>query len=351
MIGNTIRGWSGVDLGAGAVKVAQIVRCPDGHELVGAAIIRREGPLAENSPTDCLGDEICGALSMADQLRGQRAAGVLSMGICDFHPVQITDRQANADVLQRELFASAPVDWRQRTFDSWPLETGGGPPGATQPNRGVISLPTVEADIAAASVASAGLDCRRLDSLPAALGRALQMMVGHQEITLAAIDWGISHATFFIYKNGSPQYVRSLKQCAFADVIDTVTQSLTCSEEEAAALLQQHGIGSETKRRDYVAELIHDVVQMHLQRMRSELGRTMRYLDSHRRNLKPAGVVLFGVGATVAGFPAWLTENLGLRAEVWRPNPAALALPDELPFPVLLLAPALAASALRWEKS
>jgi Tfp pilus assembly PilM family ATPase len=350
MIGNGKQGWIGVDLGAGAVKVAQIARRRGGHELAGAAIVRREGSLATTSPADCLGDEIRGALSMAEQLRGRRAAGVLSMGLCDFHPVRIADQRVNADVLRSELSAGAPGDWRQRTFDSWPLEGGGGPPGATQPNRGVISLPTAEADLAAAGVASAGLACRRLDSLPAALARALRMMVGDQEITLAAIDWGISHATYFVYKNGSPQYIRRLRRCAFADVIDAVTRSLTCSEEEAAALLQTHGIGNETKKRGHVAELIHDVVQPHLQRLHSELRRTMRYLDSHRRNLKPAGVVIFGVGATMAGFAGWLTGKIGLRAEVWRPNPAALTLPVEPPFPIVLLAPALAASALCWEK-
>ena len=176
------------------------------------------------------------------------------------------------------------------------------------------------------------------------------MMLGCQDMNLVALDWGYSRGTFCLVREGRTLYVRCLKQSAFSDVIDRVAEAFACSPDHAWELLRNCGVDKDARHQE-LGLMVQDVVLPFVERLKLEINRTIEYLQSHRRNLAPTGIVLFGVGALLAGLGTWLRTKLELDVRIWQPNPEVLELPDHLPVPVVLLAPALAASALASERS
>ena len=150
MKGNVKRGFVGVDLGVGAVKVAQLVRRRSHWELLDAAIVRRrqsfttspEGRSPEGRAVEpTLAEEVLAGVSLADRLQGRRAVGVLSMRPCEFHSLLVDEASLTDEALRHELHAVAAMPWHERTFDAWPISHATDPTGRPTPNLGVISLP------------------------------------------------------------------------------------------------------------------------------------------------------------------------------------------------------------------
>ena len=352
MIGNAKRGWIGVDLGAGAVKLAQVVRRRGRLELADAAIVRRGGPGSSDATIPEAArsstDEILGAMSLAQKARGRPAAGVLSMRDCEFHALYIKEPNPSPETVRRELSSSSPLSWSGRSFDSWSIYHPSDPKNQAVANVGSLSTQATTADSAAADIAGAGLDCQSLDGVPTAIARAMRLMVGGRDIPLAAVDLGYGCATYSAIRGGRPLYVRRLKKRGFQSNIGQLAEAIDCSEGEALGMLQQHGIASDSEATTDAAEAITSVVTPHLSRLETELRRTVAYLQSHRRNLSPVGMVLFGCGATTAGLPGVLSRSLDVDVRTWQPDPALLSVPSVLSVPPVLIAPAVAASALAW---
>jgi len=354
ILGSTKLGWVGVDVGGGAVKTAQLTRRRNRCELTGAAIVPRRSSWdmvsddAQQQPSST--DEILTALSLADTIRGRAAAGVLSMKPCRFHSLKIESQDPSPQQVHKELVTSSPGRWQDRTYDVWSVRHPSDSTRRPPPSLGAISLPTSWATRTATDLAQAHLDCKQLDSSPTAIGRALRFMVGGQDVAIATLDWGSSRGVFSATRDCRPLYVRPLKGCAFADVASAVTDRIGCSGEQAMLLIQQHGLARPGAGSPVVAAMVRDVMLPFAEQLVEELERTLRYLTTHRGNLSPNGVVLFGAGATVRGFSTFLTERLSLPTKVWAPHSSSLEIQSDLPCPLVLLAPALAASALAWEK-
>jgi hypothetical protein len=96
-----------------------------------------------------------------------------------------------------------------------------------------------------------------------------------------------------------------------------------------------------------VAELISEP----LEQLRGELARTISHLQSQRRSIVPQGVYLFGGGATMRGLAEHLTEKLELEHRVWQFGGSDATESRLDGVPTCLLGPAVALSALAWEKT
>lgn len=353
MLGVAKKGWIGVDMGIGAIKVAQLQRKGSRYALVDAAIVPRQSASYMESDTEdgslpCQ-DCILTGLSMANRVSGRKAAAVLSMDACEYHVVSPGQGRVSRDVIQRELAATAPLDWHDRTYDAWSIDT---PQASDKLSSvlGVISTDVRFVERAAADIVQARLDCQTIDSVPTSLARATQMMVGADKAPLVALDWGFSQATLCVVQCGKPLYVRSLKKAAFSSLVGHLSDAVSCSHSSAIGLLQRFGVAGANSTVER-AELIEEVLRPNLERLAAEVRRTLQFIRSHHRNLAVQRIVLFGGGATVVGMTEFLSQALGIEVRPWQPNPELLLLPDQMPAHAVLLAHSIAASALKWERN
>ncbi len=118
--------------------------------------------------------------------------------------------------------------------------------------------------------------------------------------------------------------------------------------DEALKLLQEHGLpgARPTEACEVVAELISEP----LDKLRQELARTISHLQGRRRTIVPQGVYLFGGGATIRGLSEHLTEKLDLEHRVWQFDGFDSAETLQSSLHTCMFGPAVALSALAWEK-
>ena len=108
-----------------------------------------------------------------------------------------------------------------------------------------------------------------MDGLPLTLARALDLSGKYDKSTpTAVLDWGYSRATFCVVMNGSPVYVRCLKDCGLNQLIDTLTENLNISTEEAQYVLHEYGIaGNKSDESQAACDLIEEIIAVHLLRL------------------------------------------------------------------------------------
>lgn len=347
MFTNSSRGYIGVDLGAGAIKVAQVARRRSAYELIDAAIVSRQSVGGNQSAAD----EIRGGLSIAERIAGKSAAAVLGMQVCDFQAMELAGSLKTPDSVRTELLRRDRRYWGNRTLDSWPLPQQDAHSNG-QPNVGVVSVSTGIAAQAVKDLSAAGLDCQQLDVAPTAIARAVGLMLEDPSATVGVLDWGHTTTSYYAVQNSQPIFSRTFKQSGFAEAIQLVAEMIGCSLDEASRVIQNRGVaGNEASRRDGVNKLIEKAAEPTLQRMLKELSRTLRYFETHKRMLKPSAIILLGEGATTPHIESWLSRQLAVDVKTWRPHHDRLRLPADLATPPALIASAIAASTLRWEAS
>jgi Tfp pilus assembly PilM family ATPase len=339
-------GWVGFDIGATSVKAAQVVRTDAGPRIRSAAIVPRTerwAALSDNQPQSSA-DEILSSASLCDRLTGADASTLLPIAACDI--VQMDAPTAKRGGAPPDLLRAIEVEThrplRDHVADSWPIAMQAGKINA-------IVAPRPWSDQISADVAAGGWNCRLVDALPWALARAANL-AGSSEPgkPIAALDWAYGRATFCLVHRGAPALVRSLKDCAFQSVLETIAQGLRLDERDAEMLLQRYGLDAAHNGERGSAGVIEDLLDKPLNRLTSELRRTLDYWRGVTRGQLPEVIYIFGGGGTLAGIGRRLTDQLGLRVEPWQlpaENQAHAAL---LP-PACLLGAAIGLSAAAWE--
>ena len=343
-------GWIGFDIGATSVKAAQVVRTEAGPRIRSAAIVPRTerwspGALAEDRPQSSA-DEIQSSASLCDRLAGADAATLLPVAMCDLVQIDAPSAKrsggaAAADLL-RAVEAETHRPMRDRVVDSWPV--------ALQPGKvNVVAAPRAWSDQISADVAAGGWNCRLIDALPWALARAASMAAGVEVgRPIAALDWGYGKGTICLVHNGAPVLVRSLKDCAYQNVLDAISTGLRLDERDAESLLQQHGLDAAHGAEFKSAGVIENLLEQPLNRLTVEIRRTLEYWRGVTRGQLPEIIYVFGGGGTLAGIGPRLARQLGVHVEPWQ-------LPTEVPAhaallpPACLLGAAVGMSAVAWE--
>ena len=348
-------GWIGVDIGTSTVKIAQLVRSPSGLRVAAKMIVPRQ----ENWPEDLAGsdqtlsslNEISAACSLEDRFRGRRAAGMLSMALCDVHLVDRSlEQEANAEQVIRQTIETATQQSAEGVqFDHWSAPASDGKPGWTQ----ALAVARSWTDRLVEDVAQAGWSCAAIDGLPLALTRAVHLVHPKaSEGPVAALDWGHHRATLCLIDQGQPAYVRCLKDCGLRNVLDALTSNLQVTDVEAQKLLEDYGLAaSSTENPSEIAQLVQEIVAEPLSRLLEEMRRSLSHFQYLRRSSIPKHLYLFGGGATINQLDVWLSDRLDLESHVWQLPGQTTNQASANSHADCLFAPAIALSALAWEES
>jgi type IV pilus assembly protein PilM len=357
-------GWIGVDIGAGAVKLAQLERRDNRWHLSKTALVRwpEPGPLTlKTVENGRLAGIISQALSSCGAFRGSRAACVLSPAVCEMLTLEVppAPEPELRDMICQELAAHREGDANDLEFDFWNAH-----PSVVTSEQGVVALnvlgiPRDLAESTGAELYRAGLTLRDLDGTPFTLARALSLAPGSpaagdapQSGAVAMLDWGHTGAMFTVVAGGQPIFARTLRNCGCAGISQAVAAALSLSDHEAWHLLSTCGVPSETGRgstqqelQEFVAELLRGPVDEIL----GELNKTLDFLKQQSPDLAPQQIWLSGGGATVRNVAEHLEAGLGVIVRNWRPASESMA--DEYPgdrhqLPVELFANAAALSLL-----
>lgn len=353
MIFSRTKGWIGVDIGTGVVKLAQVERRGSRVELVEALCIPRQEPWPDDNdgaadiPTNV---EIQAALALGTRFRGRDAAVTLPMAVCDVRTCNVegdtaAERRAAVQRALDPIYADSPVT---REFDHWSVDL----PTDNRSNADntiALSLPSTWATRVTQDLRAAGLVGHVLDGLPLALARAVALGTPREPGLVAAVDWGHHRATLCCVKHGRPLFVRVLRDCGFQSVTDAVCKALAVTADEAQTLLRDHGLPNPADgAASDVQSVIEEVAREPLDRFLDELRRTTDYLSQQRRSIAPAKIVLFGGGAAVKHITSYLAERSGLPVQTWRLAGAASDEAQDRRLPIEMFGPAIALSSLAW---
>jgi Tfp pilus assembly PilM family ATPase len=342
------KGWIGVDLGAAAIKLAQLERDGDGVRLSASAIMQRDLPDdAPQSDMPWSARDIHRALALDARFRGRTTACVLSLnqsGVRTFSIPTGTDEERHA-MIANQLFDVLGAELAQCEFDFWTSDrTSGG-----EVDVGAVYVSRQRATQTARNLAAAGVPCEVLDGVPLALARAAQLRAAG-EIT-AVVDWGYTQSMLAIVREGQPLFVRTLRDCGYRRMLGAVTGQLELSPHDAQQLLSLYGVaGIDPPKDENIAKmsrLLSQLVADPLLVMEQELIRTLDHLRLHRPALSPDRILLCGGGATIHRMDTLLSLRLDLPVEAWRLSRAG-AQPRTPAGIEPLLASAAALSALAW---
>ena len=347
-------GWLGIDVGTSTIKVVQLVRRDARLRISAKAIITRREPWIINRatvfpPSSSL-EEMQAALSLMGEYSGRKAGAVLSMTLCGMHQVQQNlSKSTDPDAVIRqviEMDSQRPTTNLQ--YDSWT------PPGpsADPEVTNVLTMERPYTDYLCEDVAKLGLSCQLLDGMPLALARAVQLLHPSQaKDSFAAIDIGYGQTTFCAVRAGVPTYVRNLKGCSFQRVLKRLEEELDVTQEEAHRLLQEHSIAPTHQGTDSeIGEMLKEISQDFLESLVQETNKTLSHLKFQRPPTIPRRTYLFGGGATVLGLAKYLTREIQSPVAIWKFGDDQEAVLYNDPTPSCLFGPAIALSALAWEK-
>ena len=358
MLLNHRRGWIGVDIGTFTVKMAQVERRGSEFALSEAVVLHRHEPWPDDDhlatlPRDSQ-EELVAARALGEGFAGRQAAATLPMAVCQLRSMQIPEmpRREQRLAIANEL-AGAPQDGGERDFDFWRIDHAVGDKSLVRENVSVLSIADSWASQLADDHRRARLSCRTLDGMPLALTRVLNMTAGIDPTKpVAVLDWGFARATYCIVVGRRPVFVRCLRECGFGQVLRALRTTLSLTWDEAEKLALQYAAGhhsaeaSDHDLRDLVMEIVAGPVNQLLE----ELRRTLAYLQTHRAALVPQQMWLFGGGATIKDIGPWLARQTGLSVAAWSFGGQDFQSTSAGVSPLALLGPAIALSALAWEK-
>ncbi len=348
-------GWIGIDVGTSTVKLVQLERSRNRIRFAGSAIVPRRNAwpvanLSENQPLSSL-DEILTATSLGSGFRGKRAAATLPMTICDVHSLQRPSTQATEQdrAIRQSLELSTQRSAAHLQYDIWDAESD--PKSNSPPKSNVLTVARSWTDQLCEDILQSGWWCQTVDGLPLALARAVAMVEQDATTPVAALDWGYGRATLCVVAEGRPVYVRCLKECGLHHLLETLAECLNVTSEESQRLLQEYGVARrDGKESQAVGELIRESIASPLARIEEEIKRTISHLSGLRRTIIPKSLYLFGGGATINGVAEHLTQQTAIHIKTWKFGSDEISNSAQPGLHSCLFGPAIALSALAWER-
>ncbi|MEQ9406119.1 MAG: pilus assembly protein PilM [Fuerstiella sp.] len=352
-------GWIGVDIGAGAIKIAQVERTAGRCRIARSVILRApDGGTFDPARIEdgSVAGEIRGALSLHGGFVGKSAACVVSMSECELRTL-ISARgteDEQRELISLELQQDLTHTTVPREFDFWDsaAEDQDVSRGMTQVH--VMSVPRSLADGIGTALLDAGLRCELLDTVPFCALRAMEIdgtsISPATEIpsTQAILDWGYSAATLIVLRNGQPMLARCLRNCGTAELFSRVAERLKLTRLQTDTLLMNYGIAPPQNHSDQITELgevISELAGPLLHDLTEELMQTFDFLNLQFSDQQSQQLVVAGGGGAIPGSTDQLGRMLQIPVRAWQ-LPLRATDPDQ---PEPLLANAAALSALAWE--
>lgn len=356
-------GWIGVDIGAGAVKLAQLERRDNLWHLSKTALVPWPEPgrlTMQTVENGRLAELVRQVLLSCGYFQGRQAACVLSPVAGELLTLDVPSAPESElrEMICQELAAhrdgASQGPGEELEFDYWNAH-----PSVATAEQGVVALNVlgIRRDLAeqtGAELYSAGLTLRELDGTPFTLARAVSLAEGDaaRSGTVAVLDWGHACAMFTVIAGGQPIFARTLRDCGCARISQAVAAALSLSDHEAWHLLSTCGVpsdaghgSSQQELQEFVAELLRGPIDEIL----VELNKTLIFLKHQSPELAPQRVWLSGGGATVRNIAEHLEAGLGVTVRNWRlasQETAQEVVPDGHTLPVEMFANAAALSLL-----
>jgi Tfp pilus assembly PilM family ATPase len=347
-------------VGTHAVKLAQAVRTPLGVRLHRAAVIQRTSPLsgddalARDQPCSSRA-EICAALQCGG-FSGRDAICTPPMNVCQLRGMNVPPgtEQERRTMIADEL----AEEWADRRggveFDFWELETVKADPNTEVFNVHVLATSRPWALQLARDCRQAGLDCWALDGAPLAMARAIGLvggLSGGQRVL--AVDWGFSNTTMCVVGDDRPLYSRRIHDCAFGQVLDSITQALGVTLDEARHLVDTQGLvvsDAKEPRGDLPTQLaITNAAKDTIGELVRQILRTLHFMETQRRHLQPTAIWLLGGGASLVNIAPYLTQSIPLPVHLWQMPAHEGQIACAAGQRSALFGEAVALSALAWE--
>lgn len=348
------RGWVGIDIGASAIKLAQLERRGDEVTLRARWLIPLpEGPSDE--PAHFMSQVFAPCLPQVREalraFRGRSVAATLPGSLAVLRCLELPQgtrdelRQMLEDELRHEY--ALPHD-AARCFGFW--ETGPAPAG-TGPMAQVTFVDVARSDAAQLSdgLRSVALICEVLDAAPCALARAVQLAPPTGvDRPVVAIDLGGAAALMVLAVSGRPAMTRVLRGCGSNQLSAPLEQGLRLARPDAHQLLRRIGIpsGAAPRAPEGIARATLELLTAPLARLASEVRRTLSYWQQVCPGLAPEELVLFGGGALIRNLPQFLAAEVGLSTRPWQLSSTDAS---HGPWDDALFGVAAALSALAWE--
>ena len=244
------RGWIGIDLGARAIKIAQVERVGAGLHLVDAVAMQR-GPRGADDNDDVAWR----ATEIRRRSRPRPEASRPHRRLLPFAGANIAAHRriarghtATTTLDDCQSIRSAHVDGGDRVgVRLLAARNERRRRRRSTKTRSPLGRRTNGGRCRTRSRTGAGLECRVLDGQPLAIARAVEMLQP-QGITTThgVLDWGYERATLSIVRDGAPVFTRELRRCGINRTTSALSQALGVSPDDAQQVLTQYGVPSAT---------------------------------------------------------------------------------------------------------
>lgn len=308
----------GIDVGVTGIATAQVIRRRDGWHWTARGTVaypqplialRKAGEGSAATPPDVVGGNVASSLPQPADGRRRAAAAVLPSTVAVLRtPSDNADGSFQASILSDLGAAVSPQGSVQSC--SWNI-------GETS-RRMVYAVSGGAAEATAEAIDRAGYACRRIDSRPHAIARALSL----EAICDAriAIDWGWSDCMLVFVHDGptEPFFRPSLCRYLRGYGLEAAGRIAGRDEESPPGPLLQSLLPANSvecrRREDQNRELLRPLARA----AAGELIRSFRLAESLRGVETSGPIVLCGAAAAVAQLPELLAESLGRPVRRWR---------------------------------
>ena len=337
-------GWLGIDVGSKSIKLAQVKKDAHGWKLVRATLL----PRPEAWPDDKNGAlelpigsqvDIQNALQCGENFSSKSVACILPMHLYDLRAIHLPSGSVSE---RRTMIASEMAEhWSAFEtgcdFSFW--ETN--PPGIKQRpeeiNINVLAVAKRWTHSVSRDIQKAGLRCMVIDGPPHAMARAIGMThSGLGGKPVAVIDWGYTNCTFCVVAKGLPLYVRRFKKCGVRHLVSAIEKAMGVSEDQARYMIETYGFPEPLKAQRgsnlqsprnaenlrsptdiAISERLAQAAAVPLQKLNSEISRTLNYFQNQRRSLCPTKLWLTGGGASLPCSDEYLQKDVAIPVESW----------------------------------
>ncbi len=346
-------GWLGVDIGTGAIKVAQVERIDDRWRVISRLVI----PTGEGSPIDkaqlqdgVLGRLVGRELARPARFEKRRAACLLPMSIVDYRCLQMPSGSETEmlQMVEQQLEDGESSASESLVSDVWSSAVREQEPDGMQE----VAVLAVDENVAAAvaqDLGTLGLQCETIDGLPFALARAAKMAGGeHESAATAVIDWGYDSATFVLARDGYPWFTRMLRCNGMQRVVACLADGIKLDVSNSQQLLGVYGVraSSGEKLNSELRLTVNQLVLPEIQHIADEIRKTLAYVAQEHPDQRPDRILLTGGGATIRNVADVLDDLVGLRVDVWQLNTVGAVGGVSDDAQSALFAPAMALSAI-----
>jgi Tfp pilus assembly PilM family ATPase len=304
-------GWLGVDIGACAVKIAQIERCDVGWKIRHASLT----PI----PTGADPLEIAAEALAANLTRRppwfERPAACTVTTTMELHNLELSPD--SGDSPSQALARLPGADNQKCTHALW-QSSWKQKESAKQPYH-VMRMSQRQALQLAKVAASCRVECRVLDCPPYALARTVALAGDASREPVAVVDCAARRPLLTIVNRGAPYYTRELRECGFVDTVTTIGERFGLDFSEALCLLRQFARADATApAHAQAAKFIDDVTSGPRKRFIAEVVRTIKFLETEGRALTPKRIWLVGGGAALPGLDRDAATATGIPTHIWR---------------------------------